>query len=193
MWSRTSPCRQWLSLQEKPLAAGYSQLRSGQPDEVSSAPDENEARAIVPKTMKPFAPFALARSWRVWRSVTTMSANWRSWPSSQEVPQKAWTSLRPWFSLLFRNGAPERIRTSDLCLRRAALYPAELRVLRSTGETRLSRREPSASAGDVQPPKWRFLIGIHLQYRHASRRLDEGLVAVNSPSKPLRSVGVGCG
>ena len=25
-------------------------------------------------------------------------------------------------------GAPERIRTSDLCLRRAALYPAELRV-----------------------------------------------------------------
>ena len=26
------------------------------------------------------------------------------------------------------NGAPERIRTSGLCLRRAALYPAELRV-----------------------------------------------------------------
>ncbi len=26
------------------------------------------------------------------------------------------------------DGAPERIRTSDLCLRRAALYPAELRV-----------------------------------------------------------------
>ena len=26
------------------------------------------------------------------------------------------------------SGAPERIRTSDLCLRRAALYPAELRV-----------------------------------------------------------------
>ena len=25
-----------------------------------------------------------------------------------------------------KNGAPERIRTSDLCLRRAALYPAEL-------------------------------------------------------------------
>ncbi len=25
-------------------------------------------------------------------------------------------------------GAPERIRTSDLCLRRAALYPTELRV-----------------------------------------------------------------
>ena len=26
-------------------------------------------------------------------------------------------------------GAPERIRTSDLCLRRATLYPAELRAL----------------------------------------------------------------
>ncbi len=29
------------------------------------------------------------------------------------------------------DGAPERIRTSDLCLRRAALYPAELRALTS--------------------------------------------------------------
>jgi hypothetical protein len=28
-----------------------------------------------------------------------------------------------------RDGAPDRIRTCDLCLRRAALYPAELRVL----------------------------------------------------------------
>ncbi len=30
-------------------------------------------------------------------------------------------------------GAPERIRTSDLCLRRAALYPAELRAPRIEG------------------------------------------------------------
>ncbi len=28
-----------------------------------------------------------------------------------------------------KDGAPDRIRTCDLCLRRAALYPAELRVL----------------------------------------------------------------
>ena len=28
------------------------------------------------------------------------------------------------------NGAPDEIRTHDLCLRRAALYPAELRVQR---------------------------------------------------------------
>ncbi len=27
-----------------------------------------------------------------------------------------------------KNGTPERIRTSDLCLRRATLYPAELRA-----------------------------------------------------------------
>ena len=30
--------------------------------------------------------------------------------------------------VLFASGAPDRIRTCDLCLRRAALYPAELRV-----------------------------------------------------------------
>jgi hypothetical protein len=27
-----------------------------------------------------------------------------------------------------KSGAPDKIRTSDLCLRRAALYPAELRA-----------------------------------------------------------------
>ena len=35
-------------------------------------------------------------------------------------------------SLNVEGGAPKRIRTSDLCLRRAALYPAELWV-RETG------------------------------------------------------------
>ena len=30
--------------------------------------------------------------------------------------------------MIWGTGAPERIRTSDLCLRRAALYPAELRA-----------------------------------------------------------------
>jgi hypothetical protein len=32
--------------------------------------------------------------------------------------------------VLYRTGAPDTIRTCDLCLRRATLYPAELRVLR---------------------------------------------------------------
>src|SRR3546814_4494847 len=43
------------------------------------------------------------------------------------------------FPHFWRYGAPERIRTSGLCLRRAALYPAELRVLdrpRPPGSTR---------------------------------------------------------
>ena len=33
-----------------------------------------------------------------------------------------------WVDGVFRNGAPDTIRTCDLCLRRATLYPAELRV-----------------------------------------------------------------
>jgi hypothetical protein len=37
------------------------------------------------------------------------------------------TTLRE-FAVLFAIGAPDEIRTHDLCLRRAALYPAELRV-----------------------------------------------------------------
>src|SRR5712664_3305326 len=42
------------------------------------------------------------------------------------------------------NGGPGEIRTHDLCLRRAALYPAELRVRDGpdhTGEARSAQRE----------------------------------------------------
>lgn len=41
------------------------------------------------------------------------------------VPNKKAHPLAGW-AFLF--GTPERIRTSDLCLRRATLYPAELRA-----------------------------------------------------------------
>lgn len=41
--------------------------------------------------------------------------------------------------LLEKFGAPDRIRTCDLCLRRAALYPAELRVPKQ-GERLAARR-----------------------------------------------------
>jgi hypothetical protein len=34
--------------------------------------------------------------------------------------------------VLYRSGAPDTIRTCDLCLRRATLYPAELRVHRGS-------------------------------------------------------------
>ena len=37
-------------------------------------------------------------------------------------------------------GGPDRIRTCDLCLRRAALYPAELRVPQGRGRTILESR-----------------------------------------------------
>jgi hypothetical protein len=45
-----------------------------------------------------------------------------------------------------QNGAPDTIRTCDLCLRRATLYPAELRVL-----TRLASRLPSPTSARRQP------------------------------------------
>jgi hypothetical protein len=48
----------------------------------------------------------------------------KSNPSLEPSNKKPGTG--PGFSL---DGPPERIRTSDLCLRRAALYPAELRAV----------------------------------------------------------------
>ena len=44
------------------------------------------------------------------------------------------------------DGPPERIRTSDLCLRRAALYPAELRAVNFCSEQqRVCRHSIQAS------------------------------------------------
>ena len=56
-------------------------------------------------------------------------------------------------ALLF--GAPDRIRTCDLCLRRAALYPTELRALddlasRSVAVFRCPSKRASASGGGFQ-------------------------------------------
>ena len=70
-------------------------------------------------------------------------------------------------------GGPDTIRTCDLCLRRAALYPAELRV-HATCENASYSAEPGA----VQRPKW----GIR------RRRMGRCLAfAVNSPRlKPWR-------
>ena len=50
-----------------------------------------------------------------------------------------------------KNGAPGEIRTHDLCLRRAALYPAELRVLAGWG---YSLEVPDASR--FPPGRWPF-------------------------------------
>ena len=51
-------------------------------------------------------------------------------------------------------GAPDTIRTCDLCLRRATLYPAELRVRIAGGggciaESRAGRKRPGARAGQA--------------------------------------------
>jgi hypothetical protein len=45
------------------------------------------------------------------------------------------------------DGAPDRIRTCDLCLRRAALYPAELRVLSKPKDGLENRPANAASNG----------------------------------------------
>src|SRR5690554_7171480 len=47
------------------------------------------------------------------------------------------------------HGAPERIRTSDLCLRRAALYPAELRAHSKPRVARQFRVRNLTCAGGV--------------------------------------------
>src|SRR5205809_1047607 len=70
-------------------------------------------------------------------------------------------------------GAPDRIRTCDLCLRRAALYPAELRVrgrplkragLRSASRSRTRAQEAScvlelSCAAVTQPMTAKFATG----------------------------------
>ena len=64
------------------------------------------------------------------------------WPSgsrklryqSDETTRRIGEGIIPLHSQRCKNaGAPDRIRTCGLCLRRAALYPAELRVRRGGG------------------------------------------------------------
>ena len=61
--------------------------------------------------------------------------------SLQDAQSRTWIFPRPQFSLLFRNGALDRIRTCDPCLRRAVLYPAELRVHRGFSSLSLGPRQ----------------------------------------------------
>ena len=71
------------------------------------------------------------------------------------------------FGLSLRN-TPERIRTSDLLLRRQALYPAELRVLvivrrdytSFVDDAPISRREKAIGQPDVAP------VGSLVDNRH---------------------------
>ena len=72
------------------------------------------------------------------RSVRLSAATWASRPADMLAAPRTTIRQVPSFVLCLagksvqnqciQNGAPDRIRTCDLCLRRAALYPSELRV-----------------------------------------------------------------
>ena len=58
--------------------------------------------------------------------------------------------------VLYRSGAPDKIRTCDLCLRRAALYPAELRA-RDLSAVSAEPRRVARPAG-LEPATPRFEV-----------------------------------
>ncbi len=62
----------------------------------------------------------------------------------------------------YRFGAPDTIRTCDLCLRRATLYPAELRVL--------TEASPTASGGRVQRDAERGITPVELRRQYGPVR-----------------------
>ena len=72
--------------------------------------------------------------------------------------RNAFQALRECRCYKRRVGAPDRIRTCDLCLRRAALYPAELRVQSKSGPDKRIRMRPEAPdsafghSGQMLPP-----------------------------------------
>ena len=79
------------------------------------------------------SPFGLAasrlvqiRSRRICRTSPRACGPLAENPSPLPVREKQKSHRKGGFSVF---GAPDRIRTCDLCLRRAALYPAELRAL----------------------------------------------------------------
>src|SRR5712691_1832661 len=78
--------------------------------------------------------------------------------------------------MLDKNGAPGEIRTHDLCLRRAALYPAELRVPHVSHDLREDEIQPeSGRCKEVR-------IGLPAPPRRSSTALCEPLALVNYPS-----------
>ncbi len=73
-------------------------------------------------------------------------------------------------------GGPERIRTFDLCLRRAALYPAELRVPRVFNTLdQVVAEPPSVGAPPAWPQKMPGLL---------SAMLPLGSATFSAPSSP---------
>jgi hypothetical protein len=83
------------------------------------------------------------------RSQTTSCGSWRTRQRSNRSSRAT-----QWLAVLHGSGAPGEIRTHDLCLRRAALYPAELRVQAGIGIiARRNGAQTSRWATIAQPPK----------------------------------------
>src|SRR5690242_16331648 len=81
-----------------------------------------------------FGPLSTGSKWTMGQSGSLAARQRLPLPSHGEsrVPRM--------FVVLYANGAPDTIRTCDLCLRRATLYPAELRVPRVVIADRERRR-----------------------------------------------------
>src|SRR4029077_4232170 len=99
-----------------------------------------------------------------------------------------------------KNGAPGRIRTSDLVLRRHTLYPAELRArgmrparvcwTRNPRRECCCRRRGGLLGGMILP----CFPGSSKIYRGAARRCVSGIIPVpNCHERTARTVGKNCG
>src|SRR5262249_47299631 len=77
--------------------------------------------------------------------------------------------------LVGKAGAPDRIRTCDLCLRRATLYPTELRVL---GSREPRPNAPNCNAAAIEP-----------NIRSQKPEIDTPWVATSRPSCLLGGFG----
>ncbi len=78
------------------------------------------------------AAIIFARSPNGSKSIRKNCASWdrKACSRARSSPMKAQKRQVLACPVLYRSGAPDTIRTCDLCLRRATLYPAELRVHR---------------------------------------------------------------
>jgi hypothetical protein len=87
-------------------------------------------------------------------------------------------------------GAPGAIRTRDLCLRRAALYPAELRVLicpnvkLNTALRRVNKCSTACSIFDFAAQGWRETnLGLIWRWLSGWQRFQERAISMEKAVK----------
>ena len=112
--------------------------------------------------------------------VTTLRAR-----SGSNRPSGARVSLGYYLKKI---GAPDWIRTSDPCLRRAVLYPAELRAQRRGGDTTRRRQVPSRAAQYRSRLPCCFLRD-RASVTRASREHTTCIRALRSPDRSLNLSG----